>query len=135
MKILAVDHGSKRVGVAVSSVDQVHAFPLEAIPGKDRHRLLTRLAEIVVEHDISSVVVGLPLTMGGEMGPQAQKVQAFVERLRHKLGESVSVVTWDERLSSALADRGRAGIACPRDGTRDMMAAVVILQGYLDRKR
>ena len=133
MKLLGIDHGKKRVGVAISDSGRKHAFPLEALPGKDRHILLTRLKELVVEHDVSEVVVGLPLTMMGEVGPQARKVQEFVERLERKLGSSVAVVAWDERLSSAQADRGR-GSGKAEEGMRDMMAAVVILQSYLDRK-
>ncbi|MCA9777868.1 MAG: Holliday junction resolvase RuvX [Candidatus Eremiobacteraeota bacterium] len=133
MKLLGVDHGKKRVGVAISDSGRKHAFPLEAVPGKDRHILLTRLKDLVDEHDVSEVVVGLPLTMMGEVGPQARKVQEFVERLERKLGPSVAVVAWDERLSSAQADRG-LGSGKAEEGMRDMMAAVVILQSYLDRK-
>jgi putative pre-16S rRNA nuclease len=135
MKVLGVDHGKKRVGVAVSDLNRVHAFPLEVIPGSDRHRLLTRLQALISEHQVSDVVVGLPLTMSGEVGPQARRVQEFVERLRRKLGDDVQVSTWDERLSSAQADRGRGkSKASSQEGMRDMMAAVVILQSYLDRK-
>jgi putative pre-16S rRNA nuclease len=136
LKILGLDHGKKRVGVAVSDVAQIHAFPLEVVPGQDRHKLLSRLAAIVEDQGVGIVVVGLPLTMLGEIGPQAEKVKEFVARLRHKLGDKVAVEMWDERLSSAQADRGR-GCATRRqlkDGTRDMMAAVVILQSFLDRK-
>lgn len=133
MKIMGVDHGKKRVGLAISDPGLVHAFPLEAVAAKDRHKLLTRVAELVEEHDVVEVVVGLPLTMLGECGPQAKKVQEFAERLRRKLVD-VAVETWDERLSSAQADRGRGEGRDIKDGTRDMMAAVVILQSYLDRK-
>ncbi|MFA5506358.1 MAG: Holliday junction resolvase RuvX [Vulcanimicrobiota bacterium] len=133
MKILGIDHGKKRVGVAVSDAGRTHAFPLEAVSGTDRHRLLTRLQELVEEHQVTEVVVGLPLTMLGEVGPQAAKVQEFVERLGRKLGPEVLVTTWDERLSSAQADRGR-GAAKAQEGMRDMMAAVVILQSYLDSR-
>ena len=131
-KVLGIDHGKKRIGLALSDAGRTHAFPLEVVPGKDRHKLLTRLKEVVEENGVDEVVVGLPLTMTGDVGPQAQKVQSFVERLQRKLGESVLVATWDERLSSQQADRGRGG-ADAKDGTRDMMAAVVILQSYLDR--
>lgn len=135
MKILGIDHGKKRVGVAISDAMGVHAFPLEAIGGKDRHVLLTRLQQLVAEHGVSEVVVGLPLTMSGELGPQARKVVEFVERLSRKLGNEAKVSTWDERLSSAQADRGRAGSrAKAEEGMRDMMAAVVILQSFLDSR-
>lgn len=136
MKTLGLDHGAKRVGVAISDAQRVHAFPLEAIPGQDRHKLLTRVVDLVKEHEVSTVVVGLPLTMMGEKGPQARKAEEFAERLRRKLDSLAVVEMWDERLSSAQADRGRLGAkgSSERDGTRDMMAAVVILQSFLDRK-
>lgn len=133
-KVMGIDHGKKRVGLALSDPGCRHAFPLEAVGAKDRFKLLSRLQELVTEHGVGEVVVGLPLTMMGEVGPQAQKVQEFAERLRRKLGDAVSVELWDERLSSAQADRGRGGAADVKDGTRDMMAAVVILQSFLDRK-
>jgi len=98
---------------------------------------MSRLSEIVVENEVDIVVVGLPLTMLGEVGHQAEKVTDFARRLQHVLGESVAVELWDERLSSAQADRGRdrGSRRVVKDGMRDMMAAVVILQSFLDRKR
>ena len=136
MKVLAIDHGKKRVGVAISDVNRVHAFPLEVVPGHDRHKLLLRLQQVVEEHGVDLIVVGNPLSMSGEVGAQALKVHEFAQRLEHRFGDSVSVVLWDERLSSAQADRGRGSSSAKKskDGTRDMMAAVVILQSYLDRK-
>ena len=91
------------------------------------------MQEIVEEQEVGTVVVGLPLTMLGEVGPQARKAEQFAERLRRKLGEAVAVELWDERLSSVQADRGRSG-KNHEVGARDMMAAVVILQSFLDRK-
>lgn len=122
--------------MAISDLGRTHAFPLEAVDGGDRFKLLSRLVDLVEDNEIGEVVVGLPLTMAGEVGSQAKKAEDFAERLRRKLGSAVPVVMWDERLSSAQADRGRVGAfkVSARDGTRDMMAAVVILQSYLDRK-
>lgn len=137
MRVLGIDHGKKRIGLAISDPTRVHAFPLEAVPGKDRHILFSRLLELIEQNQVTSVVVGLPLTMQGEVGPQATKAKDFADRLSVKLGPSIPVDLWDERLSSAQADRGRLGASkeASRDGTRDMMAAVVILQSYLDRKQ
>lgn len=132
MKALGIDHGKKRVGVAVSQ-GRI-ALPLEAVPGKDRHRLLTRLVELSQEHQADTVVVGHPLTLAGESGPQARQAEDFAQRLRHKLGESVLVVLWDERMTSIQVDRARPDGKASKDGTRDMMAAVLILQTYLDSR-
>ena len=135
-RVMGVDFGKKRVGLALSDDRRVHAFPLEVVGGKDRYKLHSRLVELVSEHMVASVVVGLPLTMAGEIGSQARKTEEFARRLQLKLGDGVVVELWDERLSSTQADRGRPrGARGERpEGTRDMMAAVVILQSFLDRK-
>ncbi len=136
MKTLGIDHGKKRVGVALSDAEGRLALPLEVIPGKDRHRLLVRVQELVAEHDVGSVVVGHPLTLLGESGPQARQAEDFAERLHHKFGESVEVSLWDERMTSIQVDRARPdGVKGKPDGTRDMMAAVLILQTFLDSRR
>lgn len=132
MKTLGIDHGKKRVGVAVSQ-GRV-ALPLEALPGKDRHQLLTRIVELVQEHQARTIVVGHPLTLAGESGPQARQAEEFAQRLRHKLGDQVPVLLWDERLTSVQVDRARPDGKARNDGTRDMMAAVLILQTFLDSR-
>ena len=134
-KVLGVDHGRKRIGVAVSDLGRKVALPLEVVDGRDRFKILNRFKALVEEHDVSEVVLGHPLNMMGQSGQQAEKVEAFAERLKHKLGSEVSVVLWDERLSSVQADRGRLGKKSDASaGTRDIMAAVVILQSYLDSR-
>lgn len=133
MKTIGIDHGKKRVGVSVSDEAGRLALPLEVVPGKDRHTLLTRIAELVAEHSVERVVVGHPLTLQGESGPQARQAEDFAQRLRHKL--ELEVVLWDERMTSVQVDRARPdGSKGGKDGTRDLMAAVLILQTYLDSK-
>lgn len=134
-RLLGVDHGSKRIGVAISDAGCKIALPQEVIDGKDRFKILKRFQELVDEYQICEIVLGHPLNMMGESGQQAEKVEGFAERLRHKLGSQVTVTLWDERLSSIQADRGRLGKKQSSvAGTRDMMAAVVILQSYLDSR-
>lgn len=131
MKILGIDHGKRRVGVALSDDSGKLALPLEVVPGKDRHALLTRIVELTAVHEVSCVVVGHPLTLQGDSGPQARQAEDFAQRLRHKL--DLEVVLWDERMTSIQVDRARPdGSKGAKDGTRDMMAAVLILQTYLD---
>lgn len=132
MKALGIDHGKKRVGVSYS--DGRLALPLEVVPGKDRHQLLTRVVELAQERQVETVVVGHPLTLQGESGAQARQAEDFAQRLRHKLGEEVPVVLWDERMTSIQVDRARPDGKAKNDGTRDMMAAVLILQTFLDSK-
>lgn len=136
MKVLGIDHGKKRVGVAVSEAAGRLALPLEVVPGKDRHRLLTRVLELVAEHHVTTVVVGHPLTLSGESGGQARQAEEFVERLKYRLSETgVAVELWDERMTSVQVDRARPdGAKGKPDGTRDLMAAVLILQTYLDAR-
>lgn len=132
MKALGIDHGKKRVGVSYS--DGRLALPLEVVPGKDRHQLLTRVVELAQERQVETVVVGHPLTLQGESGPQARQAEDFAQRLKHKLGDSIPVVLWDERMTSIQVDRARPDGKAKNDGTRDMMAAVLILQTFLDSK-
>ena len=134
--ILGVDHGKKRVGISLSDKSLRVALPLEVLPGKDRHVLLSRCAELVHDHGVTCVVVGHPLTLLGEAGAQARSAEEFAQRLRHKFADEVQVLLWDERLTSKEVDRARpSGKGKPsKDGTRDLMAAVLILQSFLDRK-
>jgi putative Holliday junction resolvase len=136
MKILGIDHGKKRVGVALCDHNKRLALPLEVISGKDRHKLVTRVSELVAANQVETVVVGHPLTLQGESGPQARQAEDFAQRLRHKFGDTITVLLWDERLTSVQVDRARPdGTRAKADGTRDMMAAVLILQTFLDSRR
>ncbi len=134
--MLGVDHGKKRVGVSLSDQSLRIALPLEVLPGKDRFVLLNRCADLVAQHGVTCVVVGHPLTLMGEVGAQARSAEEFAQRLRHRLGEKVDVLLWDERLTSKEVDRARPSgkSKASKDGTRDLMAAVLILQSFLDRK-
>lgn len=132
MKSLGIDFGKKRVGVAVSDPLGRLALPVGVFAGKDRYQLLESLAGIVVEKEVKRVIVGHPLTMAGESGAQAKQTEEFAERLRYRLGEAVEVRLWDERLTSLEVDRVRPNGGKIIAGTRDMMAAVLILQSFLE---
>ena len=133
MRILALDPGSARRGVAISDSDACLALPLEILRRDLDDAWLQRLSEIIRERGVELLVVGMPLTMSGEIGPAAELTEALVARLRGAL--PVPVVTWDERLSSAQVERQMrdAGLSSrERRGTVDASAAAVILQSYLD---
>lgn len=128
MKALGLDYGSARTGVAVSDATGTLARPLEVVERADSAAGLDRLAALVVEHGAEVVVVGLPLTLRGEVGDQARATQSFVERLAGAIG-LVPVVTWDERFTTTLAQRS------PSKAPEDALAAAHLLQSWLDRER
>src|SRR5437773_297913 len=103
MRILALDYGSKRVGVAISDELKLIAQPLEFIPAKPFGKLLERLESLLDEHEVELIIVGLPRSLDGTEGPAAVKVREFVEALQSVV--SVPIRTWDERLTSAQATR------------------------------
>lgn len=131
-RILGVDFGRARIGVAVSDELGMLAHPVETIPAS-RGEAPKRIAELVREKDIERVVVGLPRHMNGSVGEAAGEALAFAEKLRAVL--SCEVITWDERLTTMAANRAlREGGQKTRNsrGYVDQVAAQMILQGYLD---
>lgn len=123
MRIVALDYGAARTGVAVSDVTGSLARPLEVVERAAARAGLARIRAIVREHEAERVIVGLPLTLGGERGAQARETEQFVEALRQAL--DVPVETYDERFTTALATR-RAGAA-----PEDARAAAHLLESYL----
>src|SRR5512143_3725948 len=103
MRILALDHGTKRIGVAVSDELKLIATPLEFIPAEPFAAFLVRLKEIAHEKEVELILIGMPRNMDGSYGPAALKVQEFVAVLRDAI--TIPIQTWDERLTSAQANR------------------------------
>ena len=124
MKVLALDYGAARTGVAVSDTTGLLARPLTVVERAASPTGVTRLRDLVDEHEVELVVVGLPLTLRGEHGRQAGETEAFVSSLRAAL--DVPVETWDERFTTALANQGGFGSA-----PEDARAAAHLLQSYL----
>jgi putative Holliday junction resolvase len=133
MRILALDHGSKRIGVAVSDETKTIAQPLEYIPAEPFAGFLDRLKQLIREKEVSLILVGLPRNMDGSYGPAAEKVQTFVGVLGGAI--IVPIKMWDERLTSAQANRvliqGGARRAKRKEKV-DQTAAAILLQSYLD---
>jgi len=133
MRILALDHGTKRIGVAVSDETKTIAQPLEYISAEPFADFLARLKQLLVEKEIDLVLIGLPRNMDGSYGPAAQKVEAFVAVLRNAI--TIPIKTWDERLTSSQANRILIQGKVRRDQRKekvDKMAAAILLQSYLD---
>jgi putative Holliday junction resolvase len=127
MKVVALDFGAARTGVAVSDATGTLARPVGVVEGAATPAGLDRLVAVVGEHDAELVLVGLPLTLRGEHGEQARATEAFVEALRTRL--AIPVETYDERFTTTLAQQtgGRA--------PEDAVAAAHLLQGWLERPR
>ena len=103
MRILALDHGSKRIGVAVSDETKTIAQPLEFIPAEPFADFLARFKQLLREKEMDLILIGLPRNMDGSYGPAAEKVQTFVAVLKNAI--AIPIKTWDERLTSAQANR------------------------------
>lgn len=134
MRILAIDHGSTRMGIAISDEMQMIAQPLEFIPADPFDKFLVRLKEILAEKEVELVLVGMPRNMNGSYGPAAEKVREFVAVLKQSI--VIPIQTWDERLTSAQANRFLIGANIKRDERKqkvDKTAAAILLQSYLDR--
>ena len=139
MRIMGLDFGSKTVGVAVSDSLLVTAQGIEIIRRKEENKLrrtLARIEELIVEYDISEIVLGLPKNMNGTEGIRAELTNEFKEKLERRTG--LPVTLWDERLTTVAADKTMMESGVRRENRKDyvdMIAAVLILQGYLDRKK
>ncbi len=135
MRVLAIDHGTKRMGIAVSDELKMIAQPLEYIPAEPFADFLTRLKELLREKEVELILVGMPRNMNGSYGPAALKVQDFVAALKGAL--TVPIRTWDERLTSAQANRFLIEGNVRRQQRKekvDKMAAAILLQSYLDSR-
>jgi len=126
VRVLALDYGAARTGVAVSDATGTIARPAGVVEHAASDAGLARLAALVGEHEAELVVVGLPLTLRGERGAQAQETERFVDALRRVV--SVPVETFDERFTTALAAQSPVGAA-----EEDARAAAHLLAGYLER--
>jgi putative Holliday junction resolvase len=136
MRILAIDHGTRRMGVALSDPTGVIAQPLETIAAEPFARFLDRLKEILREKEVELVLVGMPRNMDGSYGPAALKVQEFVGVLKEAI--PIPIQVWDERLTSVQANRFliQADVRrADRRGKVDQTAAAILLQSYLDSRR
>lgn len=136
MRILGLDYGSKTVGVAVSDPLGLTAQRLDTIWRKQENKLrqtLARIKELVDEYQIKQIVLGYPKNMNNTVGERAEKALEFKEMLEKRTG--LTVIMWDERLTTVEADRTLMEAGVRRENRKqylDGLAAVFILQGYLD---
>ncbi len=137
MRILGLDYGSVTVGVAISDPMGWTAQSLETItrPAENKlRRTLARIEELVKEYQVESIVLGLPKNMNNTLGDRAQKTMDFQAQLERRIG--IPVILWDERLTTMAANRSLMEAGVRRENRKeviDQIAAVFILQGYLDQ--
>jgi len=134
MRILGIDYGHRRLGIAVSDDEKILASPLPVYSRRNLDVDLAFLLDIVKENEVERAVVGLPRNMNGSIGKMAKEVLSFAGKLQRKI--NIPVSTFDERMTSVEAERVLVETNLSRKrrkGLRDSIAAVLILQGYLDR--
>ena len=136
MRIMGLDYGSKTVGVAVSDLLGMTAQPVETITRKDESKLrktCARIEELIKEYQVTKIVLGLPKHMNDDIGDRAEKSIAFGEMLKRRTG--LEVIMWDERLTTVEAEQTLIECNVRREDRKkyiDQIAAVFILQGYMD---
>jgi putative Holliday junction resolvase len=132
-RTLGIDHGTVRIGLALSDELGMIAHPLEFVPAEPLNGALKRIADLVAEKQIGLLLVGMPRNMDGSYGPATEKVKEFIEFLKGAV--TIPIKTWDERLTSAQANRYLIQADVRRDKRKqkvDKMAAAILLQSYLD---
>ncbi len=142
MRSLGLDLGEKKTGIAVSDPQGVVALPLGVTGGRDEEATIDHILKLIEQYSAEYVVVGLPYSLSGHAGQQADRVTAFVEKLLSRAKAAninhVNIQFWDERLSTVAAERSmdEAGTKRKNRGKhRDAIAAAFILQGFLDSVR
>ena len=132
-KIIAIDHGDRRIGLAISDDLGMIAFPFKTIDTKKDRSYIDTICKIVDDGNVSDIVVGWPVGMSGNITSQTKKVEDFINKLEEKT--SAKIIRIDERLTSAIAKRKMIEAGKNQKdnkGEADMLAAATILQDYLD---
>ena len=138
MRIIGLDYGTKTVGVAVSDSLCITAQAVETITRKEENKLrqtLARIEALIDEYNVEEIVVGLPKNMNNTIGERAEACRDFADKLERRTG--LPVIMWDERLTTVSADNVLKECGVRRENRKavvDKIAAVFILQGYLDYK-
>nr|WP_207723224.1 Holliday junction resolvase RuvX [[Eubacterium] tenue] len=135
-RIMGLDVGDRTIGVAVSDLMGITAQGVKTVKRVGKKKDIEELKTIIKERQVNKIVSGLPKNMNGTLGPQGEKVIKFCELLEQETG--INIEYWDERLSTVAAERSLIEADVRRDKRKkviDMLAAVIILQGYLDSKR
>lgn len=136
-RILGIDYGSRRIGIALSDPLQIIAQSLETI--ENNKMFFERLKEIIQKEQVELIVVGMPFNLKGEKAQKAQEVEKFIAHLKKEV--EIEVFTWDERFTSSLAQTSLVQMGTKKKQRReekgriDAMAAAIMLQGFLDSRK
>lgn len=136
MKILAIDYGTKRIGLAISDPNETMALALPLLDVRNEEQVLNDIEALVKDRQVEAIVIGLPINMNDTIGPSAQAVLDFVKTLEARL--NLPVATWDERLTSEQAKGMLAEAHLTRQKQRravNTVAAQIILDNYLESRR
>lgn len=136
MRVMGLDLGEKRIGIAISDETETIASPRETLARRGNRKDIEHLLEMARREEVSEILVGMPFRLDGTEGPAAEKVRRFVEVLRQST--TIPIATWDERLSTVGAERAllEGNVSRKkRRGARDRVAAALFLQSYLDARR
>lgn len=134
MRVLALDYGDARTGVAVSDALGITAQGLESVDSKNQYKLLNRLAEIIKEYSAEKIVIGYPLNMNATAGPRVEKTDKFIKILQDRF--HLEVIKIDERLTTVASHKTMTELGIKKEKKKqivDTMSAVYILQMYLDK--
>ncbi len=146
MRILGIDYGDSRIGIALSDPFGWTAQAIETIEKKNNKETLKRITEIVNEYEVEKIVLGFPKNMNGTIGPRGEKTDKFQTQLKSYLSDpssnknfqkEIEIIKWDERLTTVSANRAMHEMdikTSKKKGIVDQISAVYILQGYLDSK-
>lgn len=140
MRVLGIDYGDSRVGVALSDPLLITANSLGIVDAKEgRRAVVTKVVELIQKHEVSTVVIGYPVNMDGTKGPRVKVTEKFARELQAACTEAqpVEIVFLDERLTTRMADRAmiEMNVHQRQKGVSDEIAAMLILQNYLDSRR
>lgn len=134
MRIMALDYGDARTGVAISDALGITAQGLESVDSKNQYKLLNRLSEIIKEYSIEKIVIGYPLNMNATAGPRVEKTDKFIKILEDRF--HLEVIKIDERLTTVASHKTMTELGIKKEKKKqivDTMSAVYILQMYLDK--
>ena len=135
-RLMGLDYGDSRTGVAVSDLLGITAQGVESIKYTGEKQLIHRLREIIDEYNVKKIVIGLPLNMNATSGKRVEKTEKFIEKLKKEF--DIEVVTIDERLTTVASHRTMTELGVNKNRKKnivDMMSAILILQMYMDRNR